>query len=68
MKIKKHIDLITNLFFGGLVILPDIFLAQEIALPSILTDQMVLQGDRKVSVWGTAALPDMWCGQKVEVG
>lgn len=55
MKIEKRIFLIASLCFLGMALFPKICLAQEIIMPSIFADQMVLQRDCKVPVWGTTA-------------
>ncbi|WP_406684570.1 sialate O-acetylesterase [Seonamhaeicola sp. MEBiC1930] len=52
MQIKTKILLINILFFSGLIILPNICSAQEINMPSIFADHMVLQRGQKVPVWG----------------
>lgn len=63
MKNTNQLLLIATLFFGGMIMFQSICLAQEITLPGIFADQMVLQRDQKVPVWGTSDP-----GFKVEVG
>ncbi len=53
MKSTKNIYLICFLFIGCMVMLPGFGLAQEISMPAIFADHMVLQRGQKVPVWGT---------------
>lgn len=63
MKIRTRVLFMAVLCLGSIIMLPSFCLAVDITMPSIFADQMVLQRDQKVPVWGLADP-----GAMIEVG